>query len=123
MWNNNQSVSHIYPFIDTGVVSVNTRNFDWDDDGDILVVSRVRRGLAIKVSGENTWWEQVFDVEQDEIRGSLDFQFHKKKSFLVRNNNVVVRLENQRGDNIKFFSSPIGGVPVYVEKLVKRRLK
>jgi hypothetical protein len=26
---------------------------------------------------------------------------------------VVVSLKNQRGDALQFFSSPIGGVPVY----------
>jgi hypothetical protein len=29
---------------------------------------------------------------------------------------VVVTLENQRGDALPFFSSPIGGVPVYQPK-------
>jgi hypothetical protein len=36
---------------------------------------------------------------------------------------VVVSLENQRGDNLKFFSAPIGGVPVYDAKIGVRHLK
>jgi len=31
----------------------------------------------------------------------------------VRNNNVVMSVENQYGENLQFFSAPIGGVPVY----------
>jgi len=57
MWNDIKSVSHIYPYIDTGIVYVLERNFDWDDDGEILVVSRVRRGYKVKVSGQNNWEE------------------------------------------------------------------
>jgi hypothetical protein len=113
MWNNMQSVSHIYPFIDTGIVYVKQRNFDWDDDGRILVVSRVRRGVEVPISNEKEWSDKIIPVEPGEIRSSLDFQFHKKKTALVRNNNVVIQLENQRGDNLKFFAAPIGGVPVY----------
>ena len=52
-------------------------------------------------------------IEPDEIGASLDFQFHKRQGELVKNNNVVITLQNQRGDGLKFFSSPIGGVPKY----------
>jgi hypothetical protein len=50
------------------------------------------------------------------VNSSLDFQFHKRQGELVKNNNVVVSLKNQRGDALKFYSSPIGGVPVYIPK-------
>lgn len=123
MWNDIKSVSHIYPYIDTGIVYIRERNFDWDDDGTILVVSRVRRGVQVKVSGQNNWEEDKIGIEPGEIGSSLDFQFHKKQEFLVRNNNVVISLENQRGDNLKFYSAPIGGVPQYVPKPVYRQIK
>jgi hypothetical protein len=117
MWNNISSVSHIYPYIDEGVVYVKQKNFDWDDDGTILVVSRVRQGIKVEISNENDWKESRIPIEPEEVGSSLDFQFHKKQDYLVRNNNVVVSLENQRGDNLKFFSAPIGGVPVYIQKV------
>jgi hypothetical protein len=41
----------------------------------------------------------------------------------VKNNNVVLSLENQRGDNLKFFSAPIGGVPVYIPKVAINKKK
>ncbi|HNR41104.1 MAG TPA: hypothetical protein PKL65_02640 [Bacteroidales bacterium] len=113
MWNDTKSISHIYPYIDTGIVSIKQKNFDWDDDGVILVVSTYKQGISVPVSGEDNWAESKIPVEQAEIGKSLDFQFHKKKESLVRNNNVVISLENQRGDALQFFSSPIGGVPVY----------
>jgi hypothetical protein len=105
------------------VVYVRERNFDWDDDGDILVVSKVRRGLPLKISGQNEEKEDRILIEQAEINSSLDFQFHKRQDYLVRNNNVLISLQNQRGDGIEFYAAPIGGVPVYQGAPVARQLK
>jgi hypothetical protein len=116
MWNNTKSVSHIYPYIEPGVVYVKQMNFDWDNDGKILVVSRVRKGITVPISNQNDEAESRILIEPEEVNSSLDFQFHKAEG-LVRNNNVVVRLENQNKENLKFFSAPIGGVPVYEPKI------
>lgn len=123
MWNDTKSISHIYPYVDTGIVSIKQKNFDWDDDGNILVVSTYKQGISVPISGEDNWEESKIPVEQAEIGKSLDFQFHKKQGSLVRNNNVVVSLENQRGDALQFFSSPIGGVPVYQPVIGIRKIQ
>jgi len=116
MWNDFKSIAHIYPYVDTGIVSIKQSNFDWDSDGKILVVSRYKRGIEVPLSHEENWVNSNIPIEPEEINSSLDFQFHKRQGELVKNNNVVVTLENQRGDALKFYSSPIGGVPVYVPK-------
>jgi len=116
MWNDFKSVAHIYPFVDTGIVSIKQRNFDWDNDGNILVVSRYKQGISVPISNQDDWKESTIPIEPPEVNSSLDFQFHKRQGELVKNNNVVVTLQNQRGDALKFFSSPIGGVPVYQPK-------
>jgi hypothetical protein len=116
MWNDIKSVAHLYPFIDTGVVYVQQTNFDWDDDGTIMVVSRVRKGVKVDISNQNDWKISKIGVEPEEINSSLDFQFHKKQEYLVKNNNVVISLQNQYGENLKFYSAPIGGIPVYETK-------
>ena len=113
MWNDFRSVAHIYPYVDTGIVSIKQSNFDWDNDGKILVVSRYKQGIEVPISNEDNWKESTIPIEPAEENSSLDFQFHKRQGELVKNNNVVITLENQRGDAMKFFSSPIGGVPVY----------
>lgn len=124
MWNDFKSVAHIYPYVDTGVVWIRQRNFDWDNDGHILVVSRYKQGIGVTISAENNWEEDRIPIEPPEIGSSLDFQFHKAQGELVKNNNVVVTLESQRGDALPFFSSPIGGVPVYNPKItVKKAVK
>jgi hypothetical protein len=122
MWNNIESVSHIYPYIDTGIVYVQQNNFDWDYDGTILVVSRVRKGVTVPISQQNNWAKSRIPIEPGEVGSSLDFQFHKFQGELIKNNNVVISLENQRGDNLKFFSAPIGGVPVYSPAYNYRRI-
>jgi hypothetical protein len=122
MWNNIKSVAHIYPHIDTGINYVVSWNFDWDYDGTILAASRVRKATSIPISQQNNWVEYKFSIEPEEVGLSLDFQFHKFQAELIKNNNVVVRLENQRGDNLKFFSAPIGGVPVYEPNWQKKKV-
>lgn len=114
MWNDLVNVAHIYPYVDTSVVFVQQRNFDWDDDGYIRVVSRVRKGQLQTISNEADWQTSKIKIFDEELNSSLDFQFIKKQSSLVKNNNVVITVENQYGELLPFFTIPIGGVPKYV---------
>lgn len=116
MWNDFKSVAHIYPYIDTGIISIKISNFDWDNDGQILVVSRYKQGIGIPVSNEDDWKFATVPIEPAEVNSSLDIQFHKQQGVLVKNNNVVIKTETQRGDALPYFASPIGGVPVYIPK-------
>lgn len=116
MWNDFKSIAHIYPFVDTGIVYIKQSNFDWDNDGKIMVVSKYKQGIIVPISNEDDWATSNIPIEPAEVNSSLDFQFHKRQGVLVKNNNVVLTLKNQRGDAIQFFSSPIGGVPVYIPK-------
>ncbi|HDZ40929.1 MAG TPA: hypothetical protein ENH59_04535 [Bacteroidetes bacterium] len=123
MWNNNENISHIYPYIDTATIYVKQVNFDWDDDGYIRVVSRVKRGLLASISNEDNWAESKIRIEEEEINSSLDFQFIKKRPELVRNNNVVISVENQYGEYLEFFTIPIGGVPVYNPSIKAKQIE
>jgi hypothetical protein len=116
MWNDFRSVAHIYPYIDTGIVSTQQENFDWDNDGKILVVSAYKQGISVNISNEDVWARDKLPIEPPEWTKSLDFQFHKRQGELVKNNNVVIIIKNSRGEAMPFFSSPIGGVPVYKPK-------
>jgi hypothetical protein len=123
MWNDFKSVAHIYPYVDTSVVYIKQSNFDWDNDGSILVVSRYKQGIEVPISNEDDWAYSKIPIEAAEIGSSLDFQFHKRQGDLVKNNNVVITTENQRGDGLPFFASPIGGVPVYQPKIMVEKAK
>ena len=119
MHNNPEEVSHIYPYVDDRTITVRLSNFDWDSDGFMRLVSVVRKGQLVPVSGEDVWVrgdldsKAEFKIYEEEKNTSLDIQFIKKKSPPVRNNNVVIYVRNQYDQNIEFFTSPIGGVPKY----------
>jgi hypothetical protein len=123
MWNNTENISHIYPYIDTATTYVKQVNFDWDDDGYIRAVSRVRQGELLTTSNEDDWANSRLRIEEEEINSSLDFQFIKKQSALVRNNNVVISVENQYGEYLEFFTIPIGGVPVFDPVMEGRKIE
>jgi len=103
-------ISHIYPYVDPETIRIFTQNFDWDNDGRIRVTSEVRRELLLNVSGDNEWADTEFVVMDGEKGKSLNFQFIPRG---IRNNNVVINVRNQRGEFLRFYASPIGGIPRY----------
>ena len=107
-----EEVSHIYPYVEEGTVSVRIANFDWDWDGNIVVISVARQGREVKISGEDHWAYDELRVDDEEIKSSMDFRF-KKNKILVRHNNVVVNVKNQFGEAMPFYTIPLGGVPKY----------
>lgn len=111
--NNQNSVSQIYPFLDDKVTSVKIRNFDWDNDGFIRVVSVAKRGELCTISNQSEWKENTLPITERELNTSMEVQFIKNKTTLIRNNNVVVIVQNQYGESLPFFVLPIGGRPVY----------
>lgn len=104
-------VSHLYPFISDDVTAVKLSNFDWDEDGKILVYSTLVVGEELKSSGDNKWAIDTYKVKKGEKEASLDIRFVKTQTKGVENNNVVVHVTNQYGENLPFYSAPIGGVP------------
>jgi len=118
--NNQNNVSQIYPYIDDKTISIKINNFDWDDDGFIRIVSIAKNGTLCDVSGENNWVIREFPIIEEEKNTSIEIQFIKNRARLVRNNNVVVSVQNQYGEMLPFFVVPIGGIPVYSPKLRMR---
>jgi hypothetical protein len=113
MHDNVNEVSHIYPYIDNRVVALKQTNFDWDNDGIIRIISVAKNGEMMKISGDNNWAESRHIISQEEKNTSLDIQMIKNKNTQIKNNNVVIYLENQFGELMPFYSVPIGGVPKY----------
>ncbi len=105
--------SHIYPYIDDKVISVEQRNFDWDSDGYIKICSIATLGDDVALSGDNNWSTSVYKIKEKERGKSLDIQFTKDATQKVNNNNVVFSIRNQYGELLPFFVVPIGGVPKY----------
>ena len=113
MHDNVAEVSHIYPYIDERVVAIQQSNFDWDNDGIIRIISPSKNGERMAVSGDDHWSTSRHEITADDINSSLDIQMIKNRNNRVRNNNVVIYLENQYGELLPFYSIPIGGIPKY----------
>ena len=106
-------VSHIYPYMDDRVTAIKQSNFDWDNDGIIRIISPSKNGERTAVSGDDHWVTSTHPLTSDDINSSLDIQMIKNKKANIRNNNVVIYLENQYGELLPFYSIPIGGIPKY----------
>ncbi len=115
--NNQNNVSQIYPYIDDKTISIEISNYDWDNDGFIRIVSVAKNGTLCETSGESNWVVREFQIIEEEKNTSIEIQFIKNRARLVKNNNVVVTVQNQYGDLLPFFVVPIGGIPVYNPKI------
>lgn len=111
MWDDPNQISYIYPYVDDRTINVKESNFDWDDDGYILIVSVLRESQPLPVSNEDNWVESDFKIFEKERNTSLAIKMIKRRSPVVRNNNVVIHIRNQYNEALKFYSSPIGGIP------------
>lgn len=106
-------ISHLYPYLDEHVEHVVQSNFDWDTDGRIRLCSRVTLEHELTVSGDNTWEHSKYVIKDAERSSTLDIQLIKSKTKKINNNNVVFNIVNQYGENMPFFTIPLGGKPVY----------
>jgi hypothetical protein len=107
---NKNNLAHLYPFVENNVISVKISNFDFDDDGDVNIVSITKRVEKSKPSGDNVWAASVHHIAEQEKHTTLDVQF-KKSSKLIKNNNVTLYVKNQYGDILPIYTMPIGGSP------------
>lgn len=121
--NDMNDISQIYPFIDDQTISVEVTNFDWDNDGYIRINSIAKNGVLCDLSSEDQWIRNKFPIIDREKNSSLELQFIKRRSALVKNNNVVISIRNQYGESLPFFVIPIGGVPVYSPKIKMRPVR
>ncbi len=112
MHNDHEEVAHIYPYVDEGTIWVKISNFDWDYDGNIMVISVARQGRDVRTSGEDHWAHDELQIQEEEIGTSFDFRFSKANP-LIKNNNVVVNVRNQYDETLRFYTIPLGGVPKY----------
>jgi hypothetical protein len=109
------NVSHIYPFVNRDVLSVEVHTYDYDYDGIVRIVSVSKKSELIIVSGDDQWASSRHKITDLEKNTSLDIQMIKTTG--NKNNNVVFYITNQYNSRLPFFTSPIGGVPKYNYKI------
>ena len=112
-------ISHIYPYIDSATYSIKQGNFDWDNDGHLLYISKVTKNAHFKRSGDGDWGISEHKIKTAEKEHSLDVQFHKNQERPTKNNNVSIFITNQDDEGVAFYTQPIGGVPEYKAGSIK----
>ena len=121
--NDQRQISQIYPFVDDKTISIEVSNFDWDNDGIIRLISVAKNGVLCDISGEDKWVRREFPIIEEEKNTTVEIQFVKNQSSLVRNNNVAIVVRNQYGETLPFYVIPIGGIPVYTPKIRMETIK
>lgn len=109
MSDNPNSVAHLYPYVEEDVFSINISNFDFDNDGDVNIVSMAKKGELSKASGDGVWATSKHKIVAAEKKTALDVQFIKNKKIPVKNNNVSLYVTNQYGYLLPIYTVPIGG--------------
>jgi hypothetical protein len=105
-----QTLAHIYPFIEKSVVSITQYNFDFDNDGEILIYTVAKNRIRAKGSGDNAWAYSVHPITESEKNLTMDIQIQKISS---QENTMTVYITNQYNEAVPFFALPIGGPPKY----------
>ncbi len=108
--NDPNSVSHLYPYIEENVISIKIFNFDFDNDGELNIVSMAKKGELSKASGDGVWATSTHTIVAQEKKTALDVQLIKNKKTPVKNNNVILYITNQYGDRLPIYTVPIGGI-------------
>lgn len=113
------TIMHVYPYVTENVIAIQQHNFDFDNDGQILLYSISKFRHSGVISGDNHWKSSKHAITVQEKNSSIDIQIVKKKAF---NNNIVFYVTNQYNKALPFFSVPIGGPPKYKfsPKIVKK---
>lgn len=120
---NQKDIAHLYPYIEQNVYSVRMSNFDFDNDGNVNIVSMVKKSELSKASGDNVWENTTHLIVEKEKKTTLDVQFIKNKKVHIKNNNVTLYVTNQDGNLLPIYTVPIGGVPQKNSKIQFKQKK
>ncbi|MDH5398515.1 MAG: hypothetical protein OEX02_10230 [Cyclobacteriaceae bacterium] len=110
----NKGTSHIYPFVSNQVISVTQNNFDFDQDGQIMIYSIAKNRHAAAVSGDNVWASSKHPLQDEEKNTTIDIQLLKTSN---TDNTVSFYVTNQYNEALPFFAIPLGGAPTFDYKL------
>lgn len=108
------SVAHLYPFIDNEVVSLTQHNFDFDNEGVVMVYTVAKNRHKGAASGNYKWAKSTHMIEDEEKNTTMDIQIVKKGA---SRNDMVCYITNQYDEAVAFFSVPVGGPPKFKYKV------
>lgn len=105
-----KGASHLYPFLDKSVTAITQYNFDFDNNGQILLYSVAKNRHATATSGDNAWKSSKHTIVDEEKNTTIDLQVFKGDATA---NTMSMYVVNQYNKAVAFFSVPIGGPPKF----------
>lgn len=108
------SVAHLYPFVDDNVVSITQHNFDFDNEGSVLIYSVAKNRHRANTSANKQWAKSKHILDESEKNTTVDMQIAKSMS---SRNDMVCYVTNQYDEAVAFFSVPVGGPPKFKYKV------
>lgn len=103
---NKSSIAHLYPYIDSEVISVTQHNFDFDNKVTISLFSAGKFSESSLCSGDGTWVADKHLIAEKERESCMDVRISNS----AKNNNGVIYMTNQYGEFIPFMTVPIGDI-------------
>lgn len=104
----NREVSHLYPFVDSKVTSIQQHNYDLDDVCKVSIFTVKKLSEKATVSGDGDWKHSEHKVFDTERESCMDFQIINNYKGIAKNNNAVLYITNQYGEAMPFMAVPIG---------------
>ncbi|MEP0367230.1 MAG: hypothetical protein ABJN36_05170 [Cyclobacteriaceae bacterium] len=108
------SVAHLYPFIDKEVVSITQHNFDFDNEGSVMIYSVSKNRHKAEASRNKQWGISKHIIDEEEKNTTVDMQIVKGRD---SRNDMVCYITNQYDEAVAFFSVPVGGPPKFKYKV------
>ncbi|MEO9477807.1 MAG: hypothetical protein ABJG41_19845 [Cyclobacteriaceae bacterium] len=108
------SVAHLYPFIDKEVVSITQHNFDFDNEGSVMIYSVSKNRHKAQASHNKQWGISKHIIDEEEKNTTVDMQIVKGRD---SRNDMVCYITNQYDEAVAFFSVPLGGPPKFKYKV------
>lgn len=108
------AVAHLYPFVDNNVTSITQHNFDFDNEGSLLIYSIAKNRHRALGSANKKWAKSTHVLVDEEKNTTVDLQIVKSRT---SRNDMVCFVTNQYDAAIPFFSVPIGGPPKFKYKV------
>jgi hypothetical protein len=99
---NPNAIGHIFINVPPNGMGISIWNFDWDEDGQIRIISPVRSGQFIFASGDGVSKITLLKLFKEEQGDTLNLQIIRKKSKPILYNFACLRwiIEDADGNNI-----------------------
>jgi hypothetical protein len=92
-----EEVGHLYPLITEETRKIVLSTYDMEGEGSISVVSPDGKIREMKISGDDEWIKNEFEIREPEKGKILDIRISNSKNPEIQDNIITIRLVDQDG--------------------------